>query len=45
MAGGRSHKISCIFGAIDRMATTNTDFEISQAALEKHDVLLHLNVV
>ena len=43
--GGRSHKINCIFGDIDRMATTNVDFERSRAVLEKHDILLHLNVV
>ena len=43
--GGRCHKISCIFGDIDHMATTNADFERSQAVLEKQDVVLPLNVV
>ena len=43
--GGRSHKISCIFGDIDRMATKNADFERSQAVLEKNDLVLPLNVV
>ena len=42
---GRSHRISCIFGDIDRMATTNADFERSQAVLEKQDLVLPLNVV
>ena len=45
MAGWRSHKISCIFGAIDGMAAKNADFKRSRAALEKRDVVLHLNVV
>ena len=33
--GRRSHKISCIFGDIDRMASTNPYLEISQAVLVK----------
>ena len=45
MDGWRSHKIRCIFGAIDCIATKNADFEISRAVLEKRDVVLHLNVV
>ena len=45
MAGGRSHKISCILGAIDRMATESADFERLRVVLERCDVVLHLNVV
>ena len=43
--GGGSHKISCIFGDIDRMATTNADCERSRAVLEKQDLVLPLNVI
>ena len=45
MDGGRFHKISCIFDAIDLMATTNADFERSRAVIEKGDLVLHLNVL
>ena len=40
MNGGRFHKISCIFDAIDLMETKNADFEISLAGIEKRDLLL-----
>ena len=43
--GGRSHKISCIFGDIDRMATKNADLERSKAVIDKQDLVLHPNVV
>ena len=43
--GGPSEKISCIFGDIDRMETITADFERSRAVLEKHDLVLPLNVV
>ena len=45
MARWWSHKISCIFAAINHMATRNADIKRSQAALEKRDVVLQLNVV
>ena len=45
MDGGRFHKISCIFGDIDRMTTTNAHFERSRAVLEKHNLVLPLNFV
>ena len=45
IAGWRSHKISCIFGAIDCIATKNADFDRSRAVLEQRDLVLHLNVV
>ena len=45
MDGGGSHKISCIFGDIDCMETTNADFERSRWVIEIHDIILHLNVV
>ena len=43
--GGPSEKISCIFCDIDLMETINADFERSRAVLEKHDIVLPLNVV
>ena len=45
MVGWCSHKISCIFGAIDRMAAKNADFERSRAVLKKCDIVLHQHVV
>ena len=45
MFGGRSHKIRCIFGDIYWKATTNIDLERSQAVIENHDQVLHLNVI
>ena len=37
--GGRSHKISCIFGDIDRMKTTHVDLETSRAVIKNHDLV------
>ena len=45
MYGEPSHKISCIFGDIDCMEKINADFEKSRAVLEKHDLVLPMNVV
>ena len=45
MDGGRFHNISCIFDAIDLMETKNKDFVRSRAVNEKHDLVLHLNVI
>ena len=43
--GGPSHKISCIFGDIDRMEKINADIKTSRAVIEKQDLVLPLNVV
>ena len=45
MTWGWYHKILCIFGDIDRKGTRKTDLEISWAVFEKHDLILHLNVI
>ena len=45
MDGGRFHKISCIFDAIDLMATKNADFERSRAVIEKRNLVLPLIVI
>ena len=45
MNGERFHKISCIFDAIDLMATENAYFEWSRAVIEKRDLIIFLIVV